>query len=415
MRDHLLADPSLAPLGRRTIAFAGSRMPVLRDLSAELLVERPLAGLRIAACLHVTTETANVCSALVAGGAEVALCASNPLSTKDEVAAALAADSGVAVYAVRGCDETAYVEQLDAALEIRPHLVVDDGADLTSRLHAERRDLLSGVIAGTEVTSAGVGRIRNLARDGVLAFPVMPINDAVTKHLFDNRHGTGQNTLDGILRATNTLIAGSVMVVVGYGWCGRGVAARARGLGARVIVCEVDPIKVLEAVLDGFEVQPIADAALEGDVFVTVTGNAGVIRLEHVERMRSGAILCNSGHFDVEIDVAALRTAAIRAEEVRPNAVEYELPNGTTVVLLAEGRLVGQAAAEASPAAVMDLTFATQALTICHLAATADDLEPGLHAVPAAIEERVARAKIAALGIRHDTLDEAQRTYLSTY
>src|SRR3954470_21745467 len=368
MRDHLLADPSLAPLGRRTIAFAGGRMPVLRGLSAELLVERPLAGLRIAACLHVTTETANVCSALVAAGAEVALCASNPLSTKDEVAAALAADSGVHVYAVRGCDETAYVEQLDAALDIRPHVVVDDGADLTSRLHAERRALLGGVMAGTEVTSAGVGRIRNLHRSGTLAFPVMPINDAVTKHLFDNRHGTGQNTLDGILRATNTLIAGSVVVVVGYGWCGRGVAARARGLGARVIVCEVDPIKVLEAVLDGFEVQPIADAALEGDVFVTVTGNARVIRLEHIERMRSGAILCNSGHFDVEIDVAALREASVRAEEVRPNAVEYELPNGTAVVLLAEGRLVGQAAAEASPAAVMDLTFATQALTVCHLA-----------------------------------------------
>jgi adenosylhomocysteinase len=415
MRDHLLADSSLAPLGRRTIAFAGSRMPVLRDLSAELLVERPLNGLRIAACLHVTTETANVCSALIAAGAEVALCASNPLSTKDEVAAALAADSGVHVYAVRGCDGAAYVEQLDAALEIRPHLVVDDGADLTSRLHAERRDLLPGVVAGTEVTSAGVGRIRNLAREGTLAFPVMPINDAVTKHLFDNRHGTGQNTLDGILRATNTLIAGSVVVVVGYGWCGRGVAARARGLGARVIVCEVDPIKVLEAVLDGFEVQPIADAALEGDVFVTVTGNAGVIRLEHIERMRSGAILCNSGHFDVEIDVAALRAAAVRSEEVRPNAVEYELPNGTTVVLLAEGRLVGQAAAEASPAAVMDLTFATQALTVCHLAATAADLAPGLHPVPPAIEERVARAKIAALGIRHDSLDEAQRTYLATY
>src|SRR4051794_8551459 len=335
MRDHLLADPSLAPLGRRSIAFAGSRMPVLRDLSAELLVERPLAGLRIAACLHVTTETANVCAALVAGGAEVALCASNPLSTKNEVAAALAADGGVHVYAVRGCDERTYVEQLDAALEIRPHLVVDDGADLTSRLHAERRDLLPGVVAGTEVTSAGVGRIRNLARDGVLAFPVMPINDAVTKHLFDNRHGTGQNTLDGILRATNTLIAGAVVVVVGYGWCGRGIAARSRGLGARVIVCEVDPIKVLEAVLDGFEVRPLAEAAPDGDVFVTVTGNAGVIRVEHVERMKPGAILCNSGHFDVEIDVAGLREAALHAEEVRPNAVEYELPNGTAVVLLA--------------------------------------------------------------------------------
>src|SRR4051812_8355775 len=415
MRDHLLADPALAPSGRRTIAFAARHMPVLGELTAELAEERPLEGLRVAACLHVTSETANVCRALTAAGAAVALCASNPLSTKDDVAAALAADSGVHVYAVRGCDETAYVEQLDAALDIRPHVVVDDGADLTSRLHAERRDLLGGVKAGTEVTSAGVGRIRNLARSGALAFPVMPINDAVTKHLFDNRHGTGQNTLDGILRATNTLIAGSVVVVVGYGWCGRGVAARARGLGARVIVCEVDPIKVLEAVLDGFEVQPIADAALEGDVFVTVTGNAGVIRLEHVERMKPGAILCNSGHFDVEIDVAALRTAAVRAEEVRPNAVEYELECGTTVVLLAEGRLVGQAAAEASPAAVMDLTFATQTLTISPPAAPAEARARGLPAAPAAIEERVARAKIAALGIRHDTLDDAQRTYLATY
>src|SRR3954452_11440022 len=395
MRDHLLADPSLAPLGRRTIAFAGSRMPVLGGLSAELLVEQPLEGLRIAACLHLTTETANVCSALVAGGAEVALCASNPLSTKDEVAAALAADSGVHVYAVRGCDATAYVEQLDAALELRPHLVVADGADLTSRLHAERRDLLPGVVAGTEVTSAGVGRIRNLARSGTLAFPVMPINDAVTKHLFDNRHGTGQNTLDGILRATNVLIAGAVLVVVGYGWCGRGVASRARGLGARVIVCELYTIKVLEAVLDGFEVRPIAEAAPEGDVFVTVTGNAGVIRVEHMERMKPGAIVCNSGHFDVEIDVDGLRACALDAEQVRPDAVEYALPGGARVVLLAEGRLVGQAAAEASPAAVMDLTFSTQLLTVVHLAARAHELEPGVHRVPAEIEEGVASAKVA--------------------
>jgi adenosylhomocysteinase len=307
------------------------------------------------------------------------------------------------------------VRQLDGAIDLRPQIVVDDGADLTSRLHAERREALGGVLAGTEVTSAGVQRMRNLERSGVLAYPVLAVNDAETKHLFDNRHGTGQNTLDGIMRATNTLIAGSVLVVVGYGWCGRGIAARARGLGARVIVCEVHPIKVLEAVLDGFEVRPIAEAAPDGDLFVTVTGNAGVIRVEHIEQMKPGAILCNSGHFDVEIDVAGLRGAAVRSEEVRPNAVEYELPGGARVVVLAEGRLVGQAAAEASPAAVMDLTFATMLLAVADLAADPDRLEPGVHRVPAAIEDRVARAKIAALGIRHDELDAAQEAYLLTY
>jgi adenosylhomocysteinase len=412
MHPHLLADPSLAPDGARKIAFAESRMPALAGLAHELAEQQALAGLRIAACLHVTTETAALCRALAAAGAEIALCASNPLSTKDDVAAALAADGTAHVYAVRGCDAESYVRQLDGAIDLRPQIVVDDGADLTTRLHAERRDALGGVLAGTEVTSAGVQRMRNLERSGTLAYPVLAVNDAETKHLFDNRHGTGQNTLDGILRATNTLIAGSVLVVVGYGWCGRGVAARARGLGARVIVCEVDPIRVLEAVLDGFEVRPIAEAAPDGDVFVTVTGNAGVIRVEHVERMKPGAILCNSGHFDVEIDVAGLRAVAVRSEEVRPNAVEYELPGGARVVVLAEGRLVGQAAAEASPAAVMDLTFATMLLAVAELAAEPTRLEPGVHRVPAAIEDRVARAKIAALGIRHDALDEAQEAYL---
>ena len=408
----MLKDPTLAPAGRRKVDFAAERMPVLRAVAEELARTRPLEGVRVAACLHVTTETANLCRALVAGGAELALCASNPLSTKDDVAAAIHDELGAAVFAVHGADRATFRRQLEAALDTRPTLVVDDGADLTARLHDGRRDLLGGVLGATEVTSTGVLRARNLAREGTLAYPLLAVNDAATKHLFDNRYGTGQSTVDGILRATNVLLAGKVLVVVGYGWCGHGVAARARGMGARVVVCEVDPVKALEAVMDGHQVLPIAEAARVGDLFVTVTGNRDAITLDHLKAMKPGAIVANAGHFDVEVDVAGLRREAASATEVRPNAVAYDLPGGGRVVLLAEGRLVGQSCAEASPAEVMDLTFATQALAVAHLVAAGGTLGPGVHPVPAEIEQRVARHKLAALGVRCDDLTAAQEGYL---
>jgi adenosylhomocysteinase len=410
--DTMLKDPALAPRGRRKVDFAASRMPVLTAVAAELARTRPLEGMRIAACLHVTTETANLCRALHAGGAELALCASNPLSTKDDVAAAIHDELGAAVFAVHGADRETFHRQVDAVLATRPTMVVDDGADLTARLHTDRRDLLGEVLGATEVTSTGVLRARNLAREGRLAYPLLAVNDAATKHLFDNRYGTGQSTIDGILRATNVLLAGKVLVVVGYGWCGHGVAARARGMGARVVVCEVDPVRALEAVMDGHQVLPVAEAARAGDVFVTVTGNRDAITLEHLQAMKPGAIVCNAGHFEVEIDVAGLRRAATDATEVRPNAVAYTLPGGGRVIVLADGRLVGQSCAEASPAEVMDLTFATQALAVEHLAAAAATLAPGVHPVPTAIEGRVARHKLAALGVRCDDLTAEQEAYL---
>ncbi|HVD14632.1 MAG TPA: adenosylhomocysteinase [Actinomycetota bacterium] len=413
--DVMLKDPALAPDGRRKIAFAGRRMPVLEAVRAEFERTRPLRGLRIAACLHVTTETANLCRALAAGGAELALCASNPLSTKDDVAAAIHEDLGAQVYAVHGTSLDGFQEQIRRALEIGPQLVLDDGADLTSTVHTDHPGLLDGVLGGTEVTSAGVQRLRNMEREGVLRWPVLSLNDALTKHLFDNRYGTGQNTLDGILRATNLLLAGSVLVVAGYGWCGRGVAMRARGMGARVIVVEVDPIKALEAVMDGLQVLPMAEAAAVGDVFVTVTGNRGVITLDHLKAMKPGAIVCNSGHFDLEIDLAALGAAAVAATPLRPGAVEYTLEDGKGVVVLAEGRLVGQACAEASPAEVMDLTFSTQALAVAYLATEGRGLPAGVHRVPAAIEEQVARQKLTALGVRCDQLRDDQRDYLRSW
>ncbi len=410
--DTMLKDPALAPAGRRKVDFAASRMPVLAAVADQLARTRPLEGVRIAACLHVTTETANLCRALVAGGAELALCASNPLSTKDDVAAAIHEELGAAVFAVHGADRATFHRQVDAVLATRPTLVVDDGADLTATIHTRRRELLGGIVGATEVTSTGVLRARNLAREGVLAYPLLAVNDAATKHLFDNRYGTGQSTIDGILRATNVLLAGKVLVVVGHGWCGRGVASRARGMGARVVVCEVDPLKALEAVMEGYQVLPIAEAALLGDLFVTVTGNRDAITLAHLEAMKPGAIVCNAGHFDLEVDVAGLRRTATAATEVRQGAVAYTLAGGGRVVVLAEGRLVGQSCAEAHPAEVMDLTFATQALAVEHLVTAGAGLAPGVHPVPAGIEERVARHKLAALGVRCDDLTEAQQGYL---
>jgi adenosylhomocysteinase len=411
--ESMLKDRGLAGQGRLKVEFAGRRMPVLRLVREDFERRRPLAGVRIAACLHVTSETANLCRTLVAGGARVALCASNPLSTKDDVAAAIAVEYGADVYAIRGCDRETFYRQVAGVLTQPPNVVVDDGADLTATIHQERSDLLDGIIGGTEVTSSGVMRLRNMAREGVLRYPMVPVNDALTKHLFDNRYGTGQNTVDGILRAAHVLLAGSVLVVAGYGWCGRGVAMRASGMGARVVVVEVDPIRALEAVMDGYQVLPMNEAAKVGDIFVTVTGNRDVIRVEHMAAMKPGAILCNSGHFDVEIDVAGLKAHAVESRAVRPEAVEYTLPGGTTVVLLADGRLVGQSAAEAHPAEVMDMTFATEALILEYLVTEGRDLKPGVHPVPGAIDDRVAREKLRSLGVQPEDLVSSQLAYLS--
>ncbi len=411
----LLKDKSLAPEGRLKIDFAGQSMPVLRAIREEVEQTKPLQGVRIAGCLHVTTETANLCSTLIGAGAEMALCASNPLSTKDDVAAAIHVDFGAQVFAIRGCDRETYYRQVEGALAIKPTVIIDDGADLTTTIHTKRTDLLNDIIGGTEVTSTGVLRIRNMARDGALQYPMFAVNDADTKHLFDNRYGTGQNTIDGILRATNVLLAGSVFVVVGYGWCGRGVAMRARGMGACVIVAEVDPIRALEAVMDGYQVLPMDEAATLGNIFVTVTGNRDAITMQHFNVMKPGAIVCNSGHFDLEIDVAALRENATESKDVRPNVVEYTLPGGKRIAVLAEGRLVGQSCAEAHPAAVMDMSFSTQALTILHLVQRHKELEPGVYRVPTEIDERVARHKLSTLGVRLDNLTPAQRHYQNSW
>jgi adenosylhomocysteinase len=404
-----VADLSLAGRGRQRIAWAARHMPVLGRIAAELAVEQPFAGRRIAASLHITTETAVLLRTLKAGGAEVALCASNPLSTRDEVCAALVVEEGIAVYARYGEDLATYERHLEQTLATDAHLVMDDGADLIVALH--RRPAGGAVVAGIEETTTGVGRARALAAEGRLRFPVVAVNDTPTKQLFDNRYGTGQNTIDGILRATNMLLAGSVFVVAGYGWCGRGIARRAQGMGARVIVCEVDAIRALEAVMDGFQVLPMAEAVPLGDLFLTATGMAGVIRAEHFALMKDGAILANSGHFDVEVDVAGLRQLAIEEASARDHVTAFHLPNGRTLYVLAEGRLVGQSVAEASPAAVMDLSFADQALSARYLLETGQGLPAGVYDVPRAIDERVARLKLHELGVGLDTLTEDQRAY----
>ncbi|MFF5565777.1 adenosylhomocysteinase [Streptomyces sp. NPDC012623] len=411
----MVRDLSLADAGKLKVEFAGRRMPVLSALTERFGESKPFVGQRIAACLHVTTETANMCRALVAGGAELALCASNPLSTKDDVAATIQRDIGAEVFAVYGCDRDTFYQQVQGVLDLRPTLVIDDGADLTTTIHNDHPHLLDDIIGGTEVTSTGVLRIRNMAADGALRYPVLPTNDAATKHLFDNRYGTGQNTIDGILRATNMLLAGSVVVVAGYGWCGRGVAMRARGMGANVVVTEVDPIRALEAKLDGLSVMAMDRAARIGDIFVTVTGNRDAVTLAHMDQMKDGAVVCNSGHFDVEIDVAGLRTHATARRELRPNCVEYTLPSGRGVILLAEGRLIGQSAAEAHPAEVMDMTFATQALAVQYLIEHNAQLEPGIVEIPRSIENDVATAKLRAYGVEIDQLSTGQQQYLTDW
>lgn len=410
-----IAAPDLADQGLARIEWADRQMPVLRQIRARFEAERPLAGQRIAACLHVTTETANLVRTLMAGGAEVRLCASNPLSTQDDVAAALVRHFGASVFARHGEATDTYYAHINAVLDVSPTITIDDGADLISTLHRGRQELLPHVRAGMEETTTGVLRLRAMAADGALRYPVIAVNDAMTKHLFDNRYGTGQSTIDGILRATNVLLAGKNFVVCGYGMCGRGVAMRARGMGAKVIVTEVDPLRALEATLDGFQVMPMAEAAAVGDIFVTLTGNTGVIRREHMEAMKDGAILANSGHFDVEVDVRALAAMAKSVRRLRPACDEYLLPDGRRLYLLGEGRLVNLAAAEGHPAAVMDMSFANQALCAEWVAQMETPLPVGVHAVPKEIDEQVARLKLASLGVHIDHLTPEQEEYLASW
>jgi adenosylhomocysteinase len=408
-------DPGLAPTGHERIAWAAGEMPVLAQIKERFEKERPLDGVAIAACLHVTTETANLMTTLAAGGANVLLCASNPLSTQDDVASALT-EVGVETFAIKGEDTDTFFKHIDAVLDARPQITMDDGADMVSVLHKQRVDQIADVWGGTEETTTGVIRLRAMAGDGALKYPIVSVNDADTKHLFDNRYGTGQSTMDAIMRSTNRLIAGRVIVVCGFGMCGRGVASRAHGLGAQVIVTEVDPTAALEAVMEGYRVMPLRDAARIGDIFITVTGDKAVIRREHMELMKDGAMLANSGHFDVEIDKAALQelgSGGVR--RVRGYVDEYTFGDGRKVHLLGEGRLVNLAAAEGHPAAVMDMSFANQALSVEWVLGRWGELAPGVHAVPPEIDAEVARLKLQAMGIEIDTLSEEQLRYLRSW
>ncbi len=413
--DAHIITPELADSGRDRIEWAWSEMPVLRQIGERFAAQRPLEGVRVSGCLHITTETANLARVLAAGGAQVVLCASNPLSTQDDVAAALVRHFRIPVHAIRGEDTDTYYRHIQAALDHRPQITLDDGADLVSELHKGRSELLDGIIGGTEETTTGVIRLRAMAADGALRYPIVAVNDALTKHLFDNRYGTGQSALDGVIRATNILIAGRTFTVVGYGWCGRGLALRARGHGAHVVVCEVDPLRALEAAMDGYRVLPIEEAAACSDFMVTVTGDRHVIDHDHFVAMKDGCVLANAGHFNVEINIPALQALASEVQVPRPGVEEYLLADGRRIRLLAEGRLVNLAAAEGHPAAVMDMSFSNQALAVAWLAGEGRGLPPTVHRVPDAIDREVAALKLAALGIRIDTLTEAQRDYLSSW
>ena len=418
MLDHDVKNAELAAEGRARIEWAELSMPVLRQVRERFAKEQPLKGIRLGACLHVTTETAILMLTLKAGGAQVALCASNPLSTQDDTAAALVREYEIPVFAIKGEDHATYYRHLEAVLGTRPQVTMDDGADLISQLHGEgnrRRDLVADVIGGTEETTTGVIRLRAMEKEGVLAFPVVAVNDADTKHLFDNRYGTGQSTIDGILRATNVLLAGRTMVVSGYGMCGRGVASRAKGMGAHVIVTEVEPMRALEAVMDGFQVMPMMAAAEVGDIFVTVTGNTSVLRQEHFARMKDGAMLANAGHFNVEIDLEALGRMATSRRAVRPFVEEYAVQGGRRVYVLGEGRLINLAAAEGHPAAVMDMSFANQALSAEYMVKRGRSLERKVYGVPREIDLEIARLKLASLGVRIDELTPQQSSYLASW
>lgn len=408
-------DLSLASSGNQRIEWAGREMPVLKQIRDRFAREKPLAGIRLAACCHVTTETANLAIALKAAGADAVLIASNPLSTQDDVAACLVADYGIPVFAIKGEDAETYTRHVQIALDHKPHIIIDDGCDVVATLVQERQHQLADIIGTTEETTTGIVRLRAMFRDGVLTFPAVNVNDADTKHFFDNRYGTGQSTLDGIIRATNVLLAGKTVVVVGYGWCGKGTALRSRGLGANVIVTEIDPTKAIEAVMDGFRVLPMAEAAPQGDLFITVTGNKHVIRSEHFDVMKDGAMVCNSGHFDIEIDLKSLAEKATEVKQVRNFTQEYRLKNGKSVVVLGEGRLINLAAAEGHPSAVMDMSFANQALAAEYLVKNKGNLEPGIHSIPVEVDKEIARLKLQAMGITIDSLTPDQIEYINSW
>ena len=408
-------DTNLAEGGRLRMEWAEREMPVLRSIHARFKKEKPLKGMRVSACLHVTTETANLMKTLQAGGADVVLTASNPLSTQDDVAAALVSIHEIPTFAIKGESNEVYYKHINAALDHNPHLTMDDGADVVSTLHKTRREMLDDVIGGTEETTTGVIRLRAMAHDGALKYPIIAVNDAMTKHFFDNRYGTGQSTLDGIIRATNILLAGKVFVVVGYGWCARGLAMRARGMGANVIVTEVDSLKALEAVMDGFRVMPINEAVKEGDIYCTLTGDINVIDKHHFENMKDGAIVSNSGHFNVEINIPALEEMAKSKRLVRPFVDEYTLEDGRRIHILGEGRLINLAAAEGHPASVMDMSFANQALSLEYMVKHADELADSVYGVPEAIDHEIARLKLEAMGVQIDVLTEEQEKYLHSW
>ncbi len=415
MSNYDIKDVKLAEGGRRKIEWAAREMPVLSMIRERFAKERPLQGMRVSACLHVTTETANLMQTLQAGGADIVLTASNPLSTQDDVAASLVTHDEIPVYAIKGEDNVVYYKHIRAALDHQPHMTMDDGADLVSTLHKERRDLLANVVGGTEETTTGVIRLRAMAADKALLFPIIAVNDAMTKHFFDNRYGTGQSTIDGIVRATNVLLAGKNFVIAGYGWCGRGLAMRARGMGSNVIVTEIDPLKALEAVMDGYRVMPMEEAARIGDVFCTLTGDLNVIDRHHFEAMKNGAIVANSGHFNVEINIPALKEMSVNTRLVRPFVEEYSLKDGRVIFLLGDGRLINLAAAEGHPASVMDMSFANQALCAEYMVKHAAQLEKTVYSVPEDIDKEIARLKLAAMGVTIDVLTPEQQAYLNSW
>ncbi|MEY3430895.1 MAG: hypothetical protein RJB30_827 [Actinomycetota bacterium] len=412
---HDVADLSLAESGRKRIEWADRNMPVLAQIRSRFEKEKPFTGIRFAACMHVTTETANLMRALKAGGAEIALCASNPLSTQDDVSAALVTEYGISVYAKKGIDRDGYYKHINASLDIKPHQVFDDGCDLVNTIHTTRTELLGTVTGGCEETTTGVIRLAQMAKDGALKFPMIAVNDTDTKHMFDNRYGTGQSTMDAIFRATNQMIAGKVFVVAGFGYCGKGVAERARGLGASVVVTEVDPTKALDALMQGYRVMPMKEAAKIGDIFITVTGNRTILSKEHFELMKDGAILANAGHFNIEIDVAWLEANGKKSSQIRHATDEYLLSTGNRILLIAEGRLVNLGAAEGSPAAVLDMSFANQALAAEWLLKEAEKLGAGVHEVPRSIDRDIARLKLKSMGAQIDTLTSVQEEYLNSW
>lgn len=413
--DHHVKDLTLADSGKARIEWADADMPVLATIRERFQAEKPLDGVRISACLHVTTETANLMRTLEAGGADVVLCASNPLSTQDDVAAALVEHYGIRTYAVKGEDTETYYAHIDAAIDHKPQITMDDGADVVGRIHADRPEVIEHIIGGTEETTTGVIRLAAMSDDGALKYPIVAVNEANTKHLFDNRYGTGQSTIDGIVRATNRLIAGRTVVVSGYGWCGRGIASRAEGLGGNVIVCEVDPLKALEAVMDGYRVMPAVEAAAQADIWVTVTGDINVIDSGAFDAMKDGAIIANSGHFNVEINIPHLREKAVSTREVRPLVEEFVMADGRRIFLLADGRLVNLACAEGHPASVMDMSFANQALCAEFMVNQAAELEPGVYEVPVEIDQAIAELKLESMGVKIDSLTEEQERYLSSW